>query len=187
MKKIFLKRILLLLSLVVCFFSLCCCSNNSEYEEEDTFKIKKRKMEKSQYPDTAVLDSYEDMTKVADADLIGKNNVVSKKVYITLDSDTYSDENCRLSGIVHNDTNETITDGGWDFQLEIFLDEEWYIVPPTNYCATDLAGDIPPGETTFRFSMDNLDVDYIPGQYRLLRYFWGGGVTYMTYAEFEYE
>lgn len=119
MKKTFIKRILLLLSLVVCVLSLCCCSNNSEYEEEDTFKIKKRKMEKSQYPDTAILDSYEDMTKVADADLIGKNNVVSKKVYIMLDGDTYSDENCRLSGIIHNDTNKTLEDGGWDFQLEI--------------------------------------------------------------------
>lgn len=90
-------------------------------------------------------------------------------VYNELSEESYKITDAKLKLKIFNKTNVDIN-SDTTFQLEILLDNEWYVIPPVNYNFTDVAAIFPPnGEYSIGLDLSEIDVNFIPGEYRILK------------------
>lgn len=119
-------------------------------------------LEKSEFGDTINNSTTSGITPILDS------YCMYDKVYITLDKKSYKIDNPVLNITLHNETDDYVY-GNFNFQLEVLLDGEWYIIPPVNYWIIDLASESPKGEYTDEIDLSEIDVNYIDGDYRIIK------------------
>lgn len=152
--------------IIVCslLLLLCGCSDSNDPVDDDgkleTLTISD-KLDKSQFQDLNNVSAPEPL-------LLFDNYYIYDDVSIKLDSDTYDMENKTLDITLMNKTDSKVY-GDRNFQLEICLDGLWYIIPPVNYSIIDLAYEYPPGEYTEKLNLSEIDVDFIAGEYRIIK------------------
>lgn len=170
-----LKMAVILISLMCLFLSGCKKGDddndslsNSSWQSQDVFKLERldisKNLEKSQFQDL-----YEGMP-AEDPKHIGDDYYVYDSVYNYLTETSFDiNDKIILDLKIVNDTDSNVY-GDTLFQVEILLDNEWYIVPPVNYWFTDLAARYPPkGEYAGAFILSDIDVNFIPGEYRVIK------------------
>lgn len=142
--------------------------NNSSWQSQDEFKLEtldiSKNLEKSQFQDL-----HEGMS-AENPKHIGDHYYVYDSVYNYLPETEFDiNDKIILDLKIVNDTDSNVY-GDTLFQVEILLDNEWYTIPLVNYCFTDLAARYPPrGEYAGGFVLSDIDVNFIPGEYRVIK------------------
>lgn len=100
---------------------------------------------------------------------IGDDYYLYSKIENHLKKDQYSPNDIKVSlEIINNTDSEIYSDSS--FQIEILIDKEWYIIPPTNYFFNDLLGVYPAhGKYNYSIDLGEIEFDYPKGDYRLLK------------------
>lgn len=181
-----LKRIMIYLSvLIVLTISNGCASNksptidnnvsynsqgndnakSSKNETSDNDSMTNNNLNHSQFCDLKDFDLTSD-----EPVLIGDDYYVYGKIQDALKKELYdTNDSLVLQFDIVNDTDSEIYSDS-SFQLEINIDGEWYITPPTNYFFNDLF-DIYPKHGRYKYSVDLGVIDYAfpKGEYRFLK------------------
>lgn len=158
---------------VTCSFASCNKSSEvSSTADEftpsklDTLKIS-TDLEVSPYQDIELDMSAESPVQVY------KDYYIYDKVYLTADSDHYTIGDEYFDYTVHNETDSQIGIGTDKFQLEVQIDDTWYVLPPVNFNLKEVYDCFPKGSFSERIRLSEIDIDYIPGTYRIIRVFDG--------------
>lgn len=120
-------------------------------------------LEKSQFQD------FPDKISAKEPKCIGNDYYIYDLVYNDLSKTSYQLDDTILTLKIMNKTNVDIYSDS-TFQLEIRLENEWFIIPPVNYNFTDISDIYPPGgEYIYMLDLSEIDVNFIPGEYRILK------------------
>lgn len=174
-------------SICVLLSCACCCFLAACTEQEETDNSEKNSTsDKVQLTEDLTVSPYSEDTLIVSGEepvQLSDGCYVSSQVYAELDQDSYDlSENSRFHLTMHNETGETLSTGD-DFELEILLDDVWYVVPPM--CAfTDVATVNIHETDTYGYDLSEIDVEFISGTYRVLKTY-TGEESYLVSAQFQ--
>ncbi len=163
-----LKAVNLILSGALVLCCTACADGQSESPKSDNGLFSgepaelNTELEKSQYQDY-------DLSAVSEETIqLESGGYVSGQIYGTLDKASYSlPDDGVLNLTMHNETGNLLNCDDY-FQLEILLDDVWYVVPPR--CEFIDVAHIEIGEEdASRIDLSEIYVDFISGTYRVIK------------------
>lgn len=183
-----LKRVLIYLSILLVLITLNGCASNKSTTIDNTVSYNSQEKDSSEFSKDEKFDNDSKTTTnlkqsqfcdLKDFDLtsdepvlIGEDYYVYKKIQDPLKKESFdANDDLILQFDIVNDTDSEIYSDS-SFQLEINIDGDWYIIPPTNYFFNDLF-DIYPKHGRYKYSVDLgvIDYDFPKGEYRFLKIF----------------